>query len=122
MDRYDQLISQFKDHMNQNSEIECCGIITMDYKYIPCKNISPYPKESFVLDPIALFDYSDNCWGIFHSHTNLHDVLPSEEDKGATMFKQYKFIVGNPNNTFYQYWVDELNYLRFKNFTKESLT
>ena len=71
-------------------------------------------------EPLALFEYSDNCWGIFHSHTDLHDVIPSEEDKNSAMFKHYKFVMGN-KNTFYTYWIDSLNYLRYKPFIKEDL-
>lgn len=121
MDTYIELINSFNKHMQENPDVECCGIVTKDFTYIPCKNLSPFPKDSFVLDPLALFEHSDNCWGIFHSHTTVHDVLPSEEDKNSAMFKQYKFIVGNPNNIFYIYWVDDLNYLRFKKLSQESL-
>ena len=121
MDRFKNLINQFKKHMEENPEEECCGIITKDYSYVPCKNISPEPKDTFVLDPLALLKYGDNCWGIFHSHTRNHDELPSEKDKDSAIFSQYKFIVGNFTDTYYIYWIDELGYLRFKNFTEESL-
>lgn len=121
MDRYKRLIESFKDHMSTNPNTECCGIVTKDFDYVPCKNISPEPKESFILDPLALHKYGDNCWGIFHSHTPTHDDLPSEKDKGSAIFSQYKFIVGNLNDTYYIYWLDEYNYLRYKNFIEEDL-
>ncbi len=121
MGRYEDLIKSFKTHMEENPEFECCGIITKDFKYIPCKNISPSPKDTFILDPVALLKHGEECWGIFHSHTPSHEELPSEKDKDSAIFSQYKFIVGNMNNTFYQYWLDDLNYLRFKDFTEESL-
>lgn len=122
MGRYEKLIKSFKDHMNQNPTVECCGIITKDFNYIPCKNISPNPKDTFILDPVSLYEYGEVCWGIFHSHTQYHEDLPSEKDKDSAIFSQYKFVVGNQNNTFYQYWLDDLNYLRFKDFTEESLS
>jgi len=122
MDRYEDLIQSFKKHMESNPNVECCGIITKDFKYIPCDNISPNPKDTFILDPVALLKYGEECWGIFHSHTPHHDELPSEKDKDSAIFSQYKFVVGNQNNTFYQYWLDGLNYLRFKDFVEESLT
>jgi proteasome lid subunit RPN8/RPN11 len=121
MDRYEDLIKSFKSHMEENPNVECCGIITKDFNYIPCKNISPSPKDTFILDPVALLKHGEECWGIFHSHTPHHEDLPSEKDKDSAIFSQYKFVVGNLNNTYYQYWLDSLNYLRFKDFTKESL-
>lgn len=122
MDRYERLINSLCAHMANDKTVECCGIITTDFEYIPCKNISSKPKNSFVLDPYALVKYEDRCWGIFHSHTEHHDELPSEEDKKSASMLEYKFIVGNLNKTFYLYWVDELNYLRFKLFTERDLT
>lgn len=121
MGRYEDLIESFKKHMESNPNVECCGIITKEFKYIPCNNISPNPKDSFILDPVALLKHGEECWGIFHSHTLHHEELPSEKDKDSAIFSQYKFVVGNQNNTYYQYWLDELNYLRFKDFNEESL-
>jgi proteasome lid subunit RPN8/RPN11 len=121
MDRYKKLINSFYEHMSKNSSVECCGIITLDFEYIPCKNISAKPKDSFILDPLALLKHEDNCWGIFHSHTQFHDELPSETDKKSAAFSQYKFVVGNLNKTYYLYWIDELDYLRFKPFVEEDI-
>jgi proteasome lid subunit RPN8/RPN11 len=121
MGRYQDLIKSFKEHMEINPLVECCGIITKDFTYIPCENISPNPRESFILDPLSLHKHGDNCWGIFHSHTPSHDELPSEKDKDSAIFSQYKFIIGNSNDTYYMYWLDEYSYLRFKDFTEESL-
>lgn len=121
MDRYTKLTTSFYNHMVVNKEKECCGIITKSFDYVPCKNISANPKNSFVLDPIALLKYEEDCWGIFHSHTSFHDELPSEVDKQSAVFSQYKFIVGNLNKTFYLYWIDNLGYLRFKDFSEEDM-
>ena len=120
MGRYQELIKSFIAHMKKNPNIECCGIITKDFNYIPCENISSDPKNTFILDPIALHKYGDNCWGVFHSHPD-HEDLPSEKDKDSAIFSQYKFILGTLNNTFYIYWLDPLGYLRFTDFTEESL-
>lgn len=121
MDRYKDLVAGFKKHINENTEVECCGIITRNFEYIPCDNLSPVPSESFVLDPRALFKYGEDCWGIFHSHTAYHDVLPSDHDKNSAIFKQYKFIVGSPKEEYYLYWLDDLNYLRFKPLEESDL-
>jgi len=122
MDRFEQLISSLKSHMENNNKEECCGIITYDYAYIPCNNISPSPEDTFILDPIQLLKYADNCWGIFHSHTKSHDELPSEADKNSAIYSQYHFIMGHPSGTFYEYWLDERNFLRFKPFTEDSIS
>lgn len=122
MDRYEKLIQSFKDHMESTPSEECCGIITKDFEYIPCDNLSPYPKDSFILDPKALLKYADSCWGIFHSHTSEHSEIPSNKDADSTIFKQYKFIMGSPSNVFYEYWLDEeIKSLRIKAFSEESL-
>lgn len=121
MDRYQQLINKLYSHMMSNPELECCGIITKSFDYIPCKNVSSSPKNSFILDPVALLKYEEDCWGIFHSHTRFHDELPSETDKQSAVFSQYRFIVGNLNKTFYLYWIDELGYLRFKSFIERDI-
>ena len=96
MGRYEDLIKSFKAHMEKNPYAECCGIITKDFNYIPCKNISPSPADTFILDPVALLQYGEECWGIFHSHTPHHDELPSEKDKDSAIFSQYKFAFLQP--------------------------
>jgi len=121
MDRYAKLIEAFTAHMKVEPDHECCGIITKDFSYIPCKNISSSPKESFILDPTELLKYANDCWGIFHSHPLHHDELPSEEDKYSAVYRQYKFVVGNLNGTFYEYWLNDREFLQFKKFTEESV-
>ena len=121
MDRFTKLIESFKEHMKENPDVECCGIITKDFSYVPSKNLSSRPADSFVLNPTDLVKYWDNCWGIFHSHPLHHDDLPSEEDKNSAFYKDYKFVVGNLNGSFYQYWLNDHNMLEFKDFNEESL-
>jgi proteasome lid subunit RPN8/RPN11 len=118
---YNQLIEKIKVHMEVNPQVESCGIITKNYDYIPCENLSPEPKESFILDPVKFCEYADDCWGIFHSHTIEHDELPSEADKHSAIFTEYKFVMGNLNGVFYEYWLDSQNHLRFRPFTEESI-
>tara|TARA_B110000503_G_C7118037_1_gene401218 strand:+ start:1081 stop:1455 length:375 start_codon:yes stop_codon:yes gene_type:complete len=118
MDRYDKLITAFKAHMADNPLVECCGLITKTFEYIPCDNISFDPKNSFIIDPIKIYEYADNCWGFFHSHTIHHDELPSETDKNSAIFKEYKFIMGNHSNKFYIYWLGSLDTLKFAEFNE----
>ena len=103
----DQLKNSMTTHFINEYPKEACGIITKDWKYIPCKNISPSPKNNFILDPVSLLEYEDNTWGIVHSHPGSDNPIPSEEDMASTVFDCYKFIVGF-NNRFYIYWYNKL--------------
>ena len=118
---YQKLLEDMSKHAAGEYPKECCGIITKDFEYVPCKNISPKPKESFVLDPVALLDYEDTCWGIFHSHPGDENPLPSEDDKKGAAFDEYKFIVGF-GNKYYLYWLDRnIDAVRFDDFKEEHL-
>ena len=89
---------------------------TNDFEYIRCKNISPSPKISFLLDPEALVKNDGNIWGIFHSHPGEDNPIPSKEDKVSAAFNEYKFLVGF-NNKFYIYWLnDKIDALIFDEF------
>lgn len=103
----EQLKNSMNAHFINEYPREACGIITKDWKYIPCKNISPSPKDNFILDPVSLLEYEDNTWGIVHSHPGSDNPIPSEEDMASTVFDCYKFIVGF-NNRFYIYWYNKL--------------
>ena len=118
---YNKLINEMAIHAQAEYPREACGIITTEYKYIPCNNISPSPKESFILDPIKLLEYENNTWGIFHSHPGEENPLPSEEDLEHTVFDEYKFIVGFAGKQ-YIYWFDkDLKVLRYEPFEESHL-
>lgn len=111
-------LEELKHDMNTHAMLEypreCVGIITKDFKYIQCKNISDMPKISFYLDPADLVRHDGNIWGIFHSHPGSDNPIPSSEDKISAAFNTYKFIVGF-NNKFYIYWFDSaVNALKFE--------
>ena len=96
---YENLIKDMHSHAESESPKECCGVITSDFKYIAYDNISPDPEDFFVLDPMALVDYP-NCWGIFHSHPNQDNPLPSEADADSTAYKEYTILVGRKNKFY----------------------
>lgn len=103
-------------HSMKDYPREAVGIITRDFEYIPCLNLSDTPKVSFYLDPAALVRYDGNIWGIFHSHPGEGRPIPSSEDKVSAAFSQYKYIVGF-NDIFHIYWLDKkLNALKFEIF------
>ena len=99
---------------------ECCGIITKEFKYIKCRNISSKPKTSFIIDPLDIVKHEDNIWGFFHSHPGSEDPIPSEQDLYSTVFSEFKFVVGFANN-FYIYWLDN-DSLQFKEFHESHCT
>jgi len=121
MESYEQLKNDMNVHAMQEYPLECVGIVTKDYKYIPCINISDQPKNTFVLDPGALVQNDGNIWGIFHSHPGEENPIPSKEDKVSAAFQEYKFLVGF-NDKFFIYWLDSnLDALIFDEFKEEHI-
>lgn len=114
MDTFNKLKEQMNAHAMLDYPNEAVGVITLDFEYIPCKNISDMPKTTFYLDPSALVQYDGNIWGIFHSHPGDTNPIPSKEDKYSAAFSAYKFLVGF-DNKFYIYWFDAaLDALKFE--------
>ena len=121
MERFIKLKEDMNAHALRAYPRECVGIITNDFTYIPCSNISPIPKDTFLLDPADLVRNDGNIWGIFHSHPGDENPIPSKEDKVSAAFKEYTFLVGF-NNKFYTYWLDQdLDVLIFDEFKEEHL-
>lgn len=114
MEIFEQLKQQMNAHSLRDYPNEAVGIITTDYEYIPCKNISDSPKTTFYLDPAALVRYDGRIWGFFHSHPGDSNPIPSKEDKHSAAFSAYRFVVGF-DNKFYIYWFDKaLDALKFE--------
>ena len=106
MERFNELRGKMNAHAMQDYPREAVGIITKDFEYIPCKNISDTPKLTFILDPADLMKNDGNIWGIFHSHPGDENPIPSKEDDVSAAFQEYKFLVGF-NNKFFIYWLDQ---------------
>ena len=45
MERFNELKDAMNNHSLRDYPKEAVGIVTKDFKYIPCKNISPTPKN-----------------------------------------------------------------------------
>jgi proteasome lid subunit RPN8/RPN11 len=121
MERFDELTEAMNAHALRDYPREAVGIITNDFEYIPCTNISLEPKLTFVLDPADLVKHDGNIWGIFHSHPGDENPIPSKEDKVSAAFQEYKFLVGF-NNKFFIYWLDQnLDALIFDKFEEKHL-
>lgn len=113
---FDILVQAIQTHSLMEYPKEACGIITKDFEYIPCKNVSTKPKTSFILDPLAIIKNEDNIWGFYHSHPGSADPIPSKKDLDSTVFSEYKFLVGFAQNT-YIYWLQDNN-LKFEKFNE----
>lgn len=119
MEWFENLKEAMNLHALREYPKEAVGIVTNDFTYIPCKNISDDPFNTFYLDPAALVKHDGNIWGIFHSHPGDDTPIPSEEDKVSASFQQYKFLVGF-NNKFFIYWLDKnIDALRFEPFKEK---
>jgi len=113
---FDILLQALQTHSLMEYPKEACGIITKDFEYVPCKNVSSKPKTSFILDPLAIIEYENNIWGFYHSHPGSADPIPSKKDLDSTVFSEYKFLVGFAQNT-YIYWLED-NALKFEKFNE----
>jgi proteasome lid subunit RPN8/RPN11 len=121
MEKFTKLKQDMNNHALQQYPKECVGIITKDFVYIPCKNLSNTPNITFFLDPAALVEHDGNIWGVFHSHPGSENPIPSSEDKISAAFQQYKFLVGF-NSKFFIYWYDDrVDALIFDKFGEEHL-
>jgi len=67
MDRYAKLIEDMNNHALRDYPLEACGVILKDLTYEPCKNLSDYPKETFILDPAVLLNMM-KIFGEFFIH------------------------------------------------------
>ncbi|OTP97215.1 phage tail protein [Gilliamella apicola] len=70
------------NHAKKCGENECCGFVIDNKTYMPCKNISPTPTETFEISPddwIAAEEQGE-ITAIVHSHPNGLPIL-SEADQ-----------------------------------------
>jgi len=119
---FNSLLVSMGKYAQSEYPLESCGIITLDFKFIPSKNISNNPRHSFIIDPIIINENDDNIWGIFHSHTDEKFKTPSELDLSLTIYSDIKFILFN-NKDFYIYWFDtEKNIKRYEKFNESHCT
>jgi proteasome lid subunit RPN8/RPN11 len=114
--KFELLLQSMQSHSLVEYPKEACGIVTKDFKYIACKNISVKPKTSFIIDPLAILAHEENIWGFYHSHPGSADPIPSKKDIESTVFSQYRFLVGFAQNT-YIYWLEN-NSLKFERFNE----
>lgn len=70
------------NHANSCGETECCGFVIDNKTYMPCKNISPTPAETFEISPDdwIVAEEQGEITAIVHSHPNGLPIL-SEADQ-----------------------------------------
>lgn len=76
------MIEKIINHADSCGETECCGFVIDNKTYMPCKNISPTPAETFEISPddwIAAEEQGE-ITAIVHSHPNGLPIL-SEADQ-----------------------------------------
>ena len=121
METFIKLKEDMNNHALSYYPREAVGIITKDFLYIPCKNLSMSPNITFFLDTAALVKHDGNIWGIFHSHPGSENPIPSKEDKISAAFNEYRFLVGF-NSKFFIYWyAHNIDALKFDTFKEEHL-
>lgn len=121
MESLKHLIHKLNKHAMDSYPLEAVGIVTKDFDYIPCNNLSDTPLTNFYLDPVALIKHDGNIWGIFHSHPGDTNPIPSKEDKVSAAFNEYKFLVGF-DNKFFIYWYDKtVDALKFDKLEEKHL-
>ena len=118
--KFSSLVEFLGQHSLAEYPKEACGIILTDFTYIPCKNISATPKNSFIIDPYAILKYETNIWGFYHSHPGSADPIPSRQDLESTGVSEFRFLVGFANN-IYIYWLENNN-LKFERFNESHCT
>lgn len=118
--KFHDLVDSMGRHSISSLPLEACGIITKQFEYFPCDNISPNPKTNFIVNPLDIIEHSDNIWGFFHSHPNSSDPVPSPSDVQSTVFREFKFIVGF-SDKFYIYWTENTD-LKFEVFNESHCT
>ncbi|WP_202113763.1 C40 family peptidase [Gilliamella sp. Pra-s60] len=74
--------TQILNHAKQCGEAECCGFVIDNKIYLPCKNISPTPTETFQISPDDWIKTEESgvITAIVHSHPDGLPIL-SEADQ-----------------------------------------
>ena len=74
--------TEILNHAKKCGENECCGFVIDNKIYMPCKNISPTPTETFEISPDDWIQAETigEITAIVHSHPNGQPIL-SEADQ-----------------------------------------
>ena len=95
----DRILNAIMQHAEREFPNECCGVVINDsgvLQYIESVNLSPYPDNSFVLNPVLLAQHNSRIELIVHSHPN-RSAKPSEADMaGCERCKIPYLIVSYP--------------------------
>jgi proteasome lid subunit RPN8/RPN11 len=73
------LREQIYEHALEQYPHESCGIITKDMNYVALQNHHDDPASNFMISPSDWLRYSNEIFGVIHSHTN-GNMSPSHQD------------------------------------------
>jgi len=80
----DSLLVEIKKYCIKNKNQESCGIIHQGLQglhFLGCRNLSSYPRESFILEPNLIVDYDVKY--VVHSHI-IGSSKPSSCDTSSS--------------------------------------
>lgn len=78
----EHIVEQVYRHANEVVPLECCGLILHCGGYVRCENVSPTPRDDFVIADETYLRYESDVVGIAHSHVGYPPVA-SGRDKAS---------------------------------------
>lgn len=96
------------EHAKSEAPQEACGLLVRKGRrkvYVPCRNISPMPLESFLICPddwAEAEDQYDEILAVIHSHPGV-DPQPSEADQRFCNETDLPWHIVNPETAV---WAD----------------
>lgn len=99
---------QALEHARREGEREACGLVVVisgRRRYMPCRNISPAPAETFVIDPIdwAAAEDQGAIIGVVHSHPH-GDVAPSPDDLESATATGLPWSILTPDDEWFSWY------------------
>jgi proteasome lid subunit RPN8/RPN11 len=98
----EDLVNEITQHFVPG--IESCGFIFLQkgkIKYVPTKNVSDTPVDSFIIDPKVYSLYSLKGDILYTVHTHLDNTIPSEYDLSACNAIGIPYIIFNSSSKEY---------------------
>ncbi len=82
----EKLITAIREHVASVYPEEACGVVIetgSGQKFIPCRNVSEHPRETFTLAPADMLvaEEQGEIIMIIHSHPDVTSLVPSEFDR-----------------------------------------